>query len=43
MKTVALVLQVEGTALDVFYTIRKLCQDNPDKTIKQLWQELHRN
>ena len=43
MKTVALVLQVEGTINQVLYTLQKLAQDNPNKTIKQLWLELHRN
>jgi hypothetical protein len=43
MKIKALVIQLEGTAQDVFYTIRRLKQENPNKTIKQLWQELHRN
>jgi hypothetical protein len=43
MKTVTLVIQLEGTAQDVFYILRRLAQENPNKTIKQLWQELHRN
>jgi hypothetical protein len=43
MKTIALVIQLEGTSSDVLYTIRRLAQENPDKTVKELWQELHRN
>jgi len=43
MKVQALVIIVEGTASDVFYTIRRLAQENPTKTIKELWQELHKN
>jgi hypothetical protein len=43
MKIQALVILLEGTASQNLFTLQKLAQENPNKTIKQLWQELHRN
>ena len=43
MKIQSVVIKIEGKPDQVFPLVKKMAEETPDKTVKQLFEELHRN
>lgn len=43
MQIQSVVIRIEGKPDQVFSQVKKMAEEAPDKTAKQLFEELHRN